>query len=293
MGSHPGLALLASFVLAQGADDRLPAIDEQAKSPDVQKKAQALLEYAKVGTPEALRRLLPYFEESEHYLVDVATLALSRSASNESLKTVVTETLAKGSPRARVAVLDALTMTKANIGAGDIAAKQLADPEAEVKLQALEVLLVSSPSEVPPAVVKLATSAQADVRQRATALLVWATLDPEAAKATLEKARSDKSPTVRVGAMLGLEKAKAGVAAGLGALADKDRRVRFGAVAMLERARKPEVVPKLIERLPAESGRLKDRIALALKAITGRDFGEDPAAWSRWWSTEGASFSPA
>jgi len=43
------------------------------------------------------------------------------------------------------------------------------------------------------------------------------------------------------------------------------------------------VVVPLIAALKDESHGVKKNAALALKNITGKDFGKDPALWQAWW----------
>jgi hypothetical protein len=44
-----------------------------------------------------------------------------------------------------------------------------------------------------------------------------------------------------------------------------------------------QAVPQLIQALQRADARLQATIAEALRAITGQDFGVDPALWQAWW----------
>jgi HEAT repeat protein len=47
-----------------------------------------------------------------------------------------------------------------------------------------------------------------------------------------------------------------------------------------------EVIPALIQALDDESIHVRTSAVRALKAITGQDFGEDPARWQQWWEEQ-------
>jgi hypothetical protein len=73
-------------------------------------------------------------------------------------------------------------------------------------------------------------------------------------------------------------------------LTDKDWIVRSRAARSLAMLRVREAVPVLIERLPAESGRMRTDLRTALVSLTGKDFRDNVELWRRWWQEHGASF---
>ena len=73
-------------------------------------------------------------------------------------------------------------------------------------------------------------------------------------------------------------------------LADESWQVRVEAIQAVERLRRKDSVPLLITRLEAESGRMKDDIHMALRLMTGEDFGIVVDGWRRWWDGEGERF---
>ena len=70
-------------------------------------------------------------------------------------------------------------------------------------------------------------------------------------------------------------------------------RVRAAAIGAAVGLRRREVVPLLIERLPAERGRLRLDLADALTALSGKDLGTDAELWRSWWAANGDAFEPA
>ncbi|MHC4548418.1 MAG: hypothetical protein ACYTEZ_06535 [Planctomycetota bacterium] len=67
--------------------------------------------------------------------------------------------------------------------------------------------------------------------------------------------------------------------------------VRAGAIRALRRHGSREAAGLLLGALERERGRLRDDAADALRALTGRKLGSDPAAWRRWWE-ETPGWSP-
>jgi hypothetical protein len=76
-------------------------------------------------------------------------------------------------------------------------------------------------------------------------------------------------------------------------LADPSWRVRATAIDAATRRRGGAAIPLLVERIPAEDGRLRLDLADALARLTGKDLGLDVEQWRAWWSVKGAGFDPA
>ncbi len=74
-------------------------------------------------------------------------------------------------------------------------------------------------------------------------------------------------------------------------IAHPDWATRLAALRGLEAARDPSVLPLIIGRLGAESGRLAAEFQDALWRLTGQPHGNNERAWRAWWDNEGASFS--
>ncbi len=73
-------------------------------------------------------------------------------------------------------------------------------------------------------------------------------------------------------------------------LADPDHRVRGQAIELLVAPRDKSVIPVLLDRLDAEHGPLRLRIARVLRLLTGKDFGIQSVRWRAWWKAEGEGF---
>ncbi|HEX5053129.1 MAG TPA: HEAT repeat domain-containing protein [Planctomycetota bacterium] len=77
------------------------------------------------------------------------------------------------------------------------------------------------------------------------------------------------------------------------ALDHDDWSTRFAAAEALALMKDKDSVPKLIERLGKETGRLKTRIADVLWQLTAQAFDEDAVKWQGWWAESGATFTVA
>ncbi len=64
---------------------------------------------------------------------------------------------------------------------------------------------------------------------------------------------------------------------------DENTYVRATAAWALGEIKDRRAVEALIAALKDESHGVKKNAALALKTITGKDFGKDPALWQEWW----------
>jgi HEAT repeat protein len=70
----------------------------------------------------------------------------------------------------------------------------------------------------------------------------------------------------------------------IGALrGDENTYVRATAAWALGEIKDRRAIEALIAALKDESHGVKKNAALALKTITGKDFGKDPALWQEWW----------
>jgi len=66
-------------------------------------------------------------------------------------------------------------------------------------------------------------------------------------------------------------------------LEHSDWQVRLGAIEALGNFKEDKGIVHLIDRLMNERGRLRHDIEIALKKITGKDFGRDANAWRKWY----------
>ena len=64
---------------------------------------------------------------------------------------------------------------------------------------------------------------------------------------------------------------------------DKNGYVRAMAAWALGEIKDPRAVEPLIAALSDESHGVRKSAPLALREITGKDFGKDPAKWQKWW----------
>lgn len=95
---------------------------------------------------------------------------------------------------------------------------------------------------------------------------------------------NDEDSYVRQGAAWALGEIKDLRAIGplIFAIKDKDLDVRLRAAKALVKIGTPAVEP-LIEALKDKDSYVRGNAAWGLRAITGQDFGGDPAKWQEWW----------
>jgi hypothetical protein len=111
--------------------------------------------------------------------------------------------------------------------------------------------------------------------------------------ARLEALAGDRDPGLRQGAAVVL--GSDGGARALDLLEvlldDPDHLVRREALRQVGSLHRKEVLPLLLERLPAARGRHRSDLLQVLRLLTGLDHGTSPARWSRWWQAEGDGFT--
>jgi len=73
----------------------------------------------------------------------------------------------------------------------------------------------------------------------------------------------------------------------LDALDDEAWQVRAAAIASLVRLRSPAAVPRFLDLLDREDGRLQEDLLDALRDLSGEDFHDNTALWKDWWANGG------
>jgi HEAT repeat protein len=160
----------------------------------------------------------------------------------------------------------------------------LADPDPEVRASVCAAL---ASIDARGAAGKIATLAERDPAwpAKAAALEALAILDGAAAERLAVAARSDRAYQVRLAAV---RAAPAAVYAS--AIVDPDWRVRVQAIESACDLRTREVIGPLVELLGKETGRLRWDAWLALRDLTGKELGLEPAHWKRWWEMNKETF---
>lgn len=128
---------------------------------------------------------------------------------------------------------------------------------------------------------------------KASALESMVKLDSTKSLETIKKALTDKNYQVRMVALeniLLLDKVEV-IKALEKALSDIDWRIRVTAIEATQKIRTKECITFLIKQLASEKGRLKLDILIALKDLTGKEFGSDIKAWQKWWDANKESFN--
>lgn len=170
--------------------------------------------------------------------------------------------------------------------------KALHDPEATVRLAAIDALVSMGANDAADEVLKLTSDEDPAVAAAAVeALGLLGAESPEVVRRLLALLKSRASDVLNA-AMGALGRMKVVEAfEPIRDLLDHEAwQVRAGAIEALVRLRVREGVPALIERLAKEDGRLQHDIATALKRLTGQRLGTNAATWKKWWEDQGEAF---
>ena len=203
--------------------------------------------------------------------------------------------LGRGKPHEKVFVLHAT----ANCDDPKVLAairKQLGDRDVEVRRAAAEALGRRRDRDALPALHEMlqAPDDPADLRialEAITAIegLSSAWLKQLAGFASHEN-RELRNAAIEV---IGRARDKRHLEVVLAALSHPDWSTRFAAIDAVESIRHKDGVAALVERIGAEQGRMRRRIAEVLWRLTAQLFDEDAAAWRGWWAEAGAKFEVA
>ncbi len=234
--------------------------DRALLHPDLETRASAsyFLKYS--NTLAAAERILQAFQESEVVVRASALAALKEFESEAALRWVVENGLTHASERVRRNTAIALgTMPGL-----------------------LEITL--------PLLLKLLEDGKAAAR--AGAVRALGELHPDEAFLPVADMATDKSPEVRVECALALWNFRedGALTQVLTLLRDEVWAVRLASIRSLHYIEDKRMIPALIERLRAETGRLREDILDLLVKKTHQDYGLKPDRWTWWWNTYGGDF---
>jgi hypothetical protein len=131
---------------------------------------------------------------------------------------------------------------------------------------------------------------------RRFAILAFAACYPSATDGTHELLAPlcrDPEPAVRAEALETLTAFKSPLVVphAIAVLNDPVWQVRLPAIRALHHIRHNDSVPPLVARMQVEEGRLVEEIGLALRNLTGREFGMDAPAWKEFLAQEGPGYT--
>lgn len=160
-------------------------------------------------------------------------------------------------------------------------ASSLSDVEPEVRAAACEALALLKVLEA-----RIAALAERDPAwiAKSAALEALASLDPAAAERLALAAVADRAWQVRLTAV------KIAPAVFKTAINDHDWRVRVQAIESACVLRDRAVIGPLVDLLAKEQGRLRWDAWMALRDLTGKELGLEPAHWKRWWDANKETF---
>ena len=214
-------------------------------------RVEAILALEGVESVEVASALLPVLRDDDPVVVDTAVRVLSGFESRPPVDWLL-ERLAKEKKQPiRIGLLRAV-QAGGYSGAGEALSECLGDRDWEIRRYAVQAL----------------ASGQEEGSDQ---LLLPLLADDEVAVrcATFEALSGLGSDAVR-------QPARA-------ALGEENWRVRSAAIGALARVRHTDSVEPLIRQLALEEGRLREDVANALEALTGRAFGQREELWNKFW----------
>ncbi|TAJ18000.1 MAG: hypothetical protein EPO68_08495 [Planctomycetota bacterium] len=258
-----GCALLVSSVaLAQQDDPLVRDFKKQyAKYKDVASRREAVLCLKGEEGAEVVEAIVPLLKEPEPVVVDAVIEVLSGFTSEDSKLALALALEKAGANEQKAGLLQATRNGKYKVPTKTLHALA-GDSNWGIRRYALQALAVCY---------------------------------PEAADGTHDKlaaACKDSEPAVRAEALDQLTKFKSPlvVPPAIALLGDDVWQVRLAAIRGLRTVRRTESVAPLVARMQIEEGRLVEEMALALRNLTGREFGMDPPMWKQFLAEEGPGY---
>jgi len=312
-----------------GVQAELEVIEENARDPEAQAKREAAIRrLGELGEVEGAKALLPLFADPFEHLADHVVSAwaeMLKGPEGPEVTAFLEKTgLAHKDARVRAGAATALGLG-GGAGVKEAFRAALAREEDASVIVALAKAARAGPEPLCPEAF-LPHLAHPDGAAVLAAAEVAASV-PDAAEAGLRKALEHPQPLGRAGAVLGLQRGGRLTQADLDrVLADKapeprmalaetlelrtpllpypgvaeetlgrlftdpSWRVRAAAIDAAVRLWHRNVVPRLIERLAEERGRLHGDAHQALLTLTGQELADDPDLWRAWWRQKEEGF---
>ncbi|MEM6671198.1 MAG: HEAT repeat domain-containing protein [Planctomycetota bacterium] len=166
--------------------------------------------------------------------------------------------------------------------------RALGSSDAALRYEALQAIDARGGTSEPRRVEKAARDRDPTVRRAALVLL----MDIDATGVDFYRLAKSSDAIERQAAAIGLaeDPAPEALAALHRLLRDDDPTVRVEAIHQTGRRRERSSIPELIDRLAAETGRLRTDARHALTMLTARDLGFRLGAWRDFWRQEGETF---
>ena len=308
MRPTPILLLLAASVPALAAPQGPPYCDKKRNLEKQQEAARAARDEARAGaSPDQVVAWLG--DESAH--VRDAVFAVLVEKKDPALLSRLEGQLGNKDELIACTVAELFAQCRYAAGRAALEKAALVCPE-PVALEAVWALEALAERESAAALKKVSEKRK-EPRLRGDALLALVGLEPEQARALLDKGLTDKQPMVRMAALLGLLQADPAAAVGAavdvvaapaGSPNERAALARLLSTALevlrgwTSRAGQKELaaraVEALIARLGREEGLERHLVGITLEDLTGEaGLGEDPALWDGWWQARKDSWTPS
>lgn len=242
------------------------------------------------GGIQAVRLLLDVPVGGDGALRSALVGALAKMIDDDSFDDIAAE-IPKAAPEMRAVAAWALGKSS-HVKSIHVLQKLIADPNAEVRIAAMEAAAERGSDEV-CTLLKIAAQKGEDETAEAAVSLLSGFPYPDTVELLARLAGQAKRVSFKVAAIdslarIGRAEAFPVFETGLTA---REWQVRAASIHGLSRMKRVESVDLLIGRMTSEEGRLAADLVTALKSLTGKSLGFNPDHWKDWWKANREKFS--
>ncbi len=272
----------------------------QLRDPYPDARARAVRKLAKIGTPEAWRRVRQALEDPEPQVADAAQRAMGTLEQTGTLSDWLgRDGLGDRDRWVRLRVAQVAGVVKLPVEVRPLAAalstRDVALARAlcaSLESQARAGRLRGRRDRAVERLAGLVHRAR-DPRLAADALGALVALDPNQAEHALERSLGGDEPLLRAAAILLAPAGPGGPTPALEHLDDSDPRVRRACLKRIEELASRTLPELLVERLEREERlALRLRILDDLRALSGRKYSDDVRPWRSWLATLAPDWTP-
>ncbi|HKS15802.1 MAG TPA: HEAT repeat domain-containing protein [Planctomycetota bacterium] len=276
-------SLALALFLLYATSDEWSEFTKLAKDRDPDRRCEAIEKIRPRADLPMVQALLPLLADPHPRVRKRAAEAVARATSPACVEFLSKTGLRHPHRYVRIHAAGCLG-TIGDKGAAPALMSALSDPDPDVRAAACSSLAFL---EFRDAVPKIAGLAERDPAwlAKASALEAVASLDRESGERLAQAAVADRAYQVRLSAAR-----VGGLRTYAIAIADSDWRVRVQAIESACVLRDRAVIGPIVELLGKEQGRLRWDAWLALRNLTGKELGLEPAHWKRWWDMNKETF---
>ena len=276
--------------LLYATSDEWSEFRKLSKDRDPDRRCEAVEKIRPLASLEMVQALLPLLGDPHPRVRKRAAEAIARSSPASGVEFLAKSGLRHPHRWVRANAASCLGALGDPKAAPALAAS-LADPDPDVRAAACASLATLGADDVAGKVASLAERDPAWIA-KAAAVEALASIDGRAGDRVAAIAVTDKTWQVRLSAARAapLLDPAVGLQVCVTALGDTDWRVRVQAIESSCLVRDRALIGAIVDLLAKEKGRLRWDAWLALRDLTGKELGLEPAHWKRWWDANKETF---